>query len=195
MQTKNQELTPDESLRLINEMILKAKRSFTNMSFYFILWGVLLFAAGILEYYLDRVIHYEHSYMGWPIVGVLGAIASSVKGARDERKAGATAYMDKVFMFLWMGFMITLLLLIIGTVGNQLNPGSFIIILTGLPTFVSGGVMRFRPLIIGGIIFWAIGIGSFFLLDEYRSLLFSLSILMGYIIPGLLLKRAENEQV
>ena len=41
------ELTPSESLKLIESMIGQAKRSFHRMSFYFLLWGVLLIAAMI----------------------------------------------------------------------------------------------------------------------------------------------------
>lgn len=192
---KSQQLTPDQSLELINEMILKAKQSFSKVSFYFLLWGMLLFIAGIVEYYLDRVVHYEYSYVGWPVVGFIGGIIASIHGAAEGKKQGVMSYTDKVFMFLWSAFVVTLVLLIVGAVANDSNPGSYIIIMTGLPTFVSGGIMRFKPLIVGGLIFWAIGIFSFFFLDEYRSLLFSLAILFGYIIPGIMLKRSEDGSV
>lgn len=184
-------LKPQESLQLINEMIERAKQSFSKISFYFLFWGILLTVAGVVEYFLDRVIHYKYSYIGWPVLGVIGFIVATIK-SRKEDQSKVRSYAGRIFGYLWGGFGLTLVLLIVATVGTGLNPGSFIIILTGLPTFVTGGVMRFRPLIIGGIVFWVIGILSFFFLGEFRSLIFSFAIVCGYIIPGLMLKKSEN---
>lgn len=195
MTTQEQQMSPQQSMDLINDMISKAKNSFQKMSFYFLLWGVLLIVAGLIEYYLDRVLLWDHSYIGWPVIGTLGGIIAGVHGAREGKKQGVTTFTDRVTMFLWSGFVISLVLIIIGAVASNMNPGPFIIVITGLPTFVSGGIMRFKPLMIGGIIFWIIGLASFFVLEEYRSLVFSFAILCGYVIPGLMLKRAENDRV
>ena len=45
-------LTPQQSLQLIEQMIGQAKRSFQRMSFYFLLWGVLLTLAMLTTYLL-----------------------------------------------------------------------------------------------------------------------------------------------
>ena len=189
---RQESLSPEQSLQLINEMIVKAKRSFSNISFYFLMWGWLLLVAGITEYVLARIVHWEYSWIGWPIVGILGGIGASLHGSRSKSAKGTT-YMDNLFMYIWLGFIAMLIVLIVSTVANGINPGPFIMIATGLPTFISGGAMRFRPLIVGGVLFWVIGLLSFFVLEEYSSLLFSLSILCGYIIPGMMLKKAESD--
>ena len=44
------ELTPEQSLATIEQMIADAKRSFHRNSFYFLLWGTLLIAAMIFNY-------------------------------------------------------------------------------------------------------------------------------------------------
>jgi len=56
-------------------------------------------------------------------------------------------------------------------------------------------VLRFRPLKLGGMSFWVLGIVSLFVPQPYRSLVFSLAILLGYLIPGYLLKQNENRRV
>ncbi|MEX0967831.1 MAG: hypothetical protein WD077_11375 [Bacteroidia bacterium] len=186
-----EKMNPQESLQLINEMISRAKRSFAGISFYFLLWGVLLAIAGVMEYVLEHLVHYEHHYIGWPAMGLAGFVAAMWKGRKDDRER-VPSYYDRIFGYLWGSFGITLVLLIISTVGTGLNPGSFIIILTGLPTFVTGGILKFKPLIVGGILFWIIGIISFFFFEEFKSLMFSFAIIAGYIIPGLMLKKAEE---
>ena len=68
----------------------------------------------------------------------------------------------------------------------------FFIMLYGLGTFVSGSIIRFRPLIIGGIIAWALAIGSTFGSYDYQMLFGAAAILVSYIIPAYML-RSRNK--
>ena len=158
-----------ESLKLIHEMISKAKQSFSKINFYFLLWGWILLLAGLSEYILGQVLHSEYYYIGWPVGGILGGIIASVHGTRQAQKGGQSSYLDKVYAYLWSAFVVTMLILIVSTVSHGWNPGSFIIVLTGLPTFVTGGIMKFKPLVIGGIFFWVVGLFSFFFLEAVRK--------------------------
>jgi hypothetical protein len=184
-------LTPEQSLRLIDETIREAKRSFQKIHFYFLLWGILFAMAGIASYVLMRVGSTWH-WVGWPVMGVLGGIIAGVHGAREGRKQGAMTTMDRVHMWLWTASTISLLLLLVGLLARGVDPNPYILVLIGMPTFITGALMRFRPLMLGGVLFWIIGLASFFVLREYSSLVFSGAIVLGYIIPGLLLKQEEN---
>ncbi len=190
-----EEFSAEESLQVINRMIMRAKQSFSRISFYFLLWGWLLLGAGLTEYVLQHVVHFQHWWIGWPIAGFGGGITAGIYGSRQSRKQMAMGYMDRVFTFLWVAFTITLAIMIVGSVLNKISPTPYIIVLIGLPTFVSGGIMKFKPLLLGGIIFWAVGIASFFAFKEYSALLFCFSILCGYIIPGYMLRMAEKKGV
>jgi hypothetical protein len=65
-------------------------------------------------------------------------------------------------------------------------------VLTGLPTFATGAILRFKPLIIGGILFWCIGAAGFFVPGTEGALLYVGAMFFGYIVPGYLLKRQED---
>lgn len=192
MSTQTENMSPQESLDLIQHMIRQTKASFVQISYYFLMWGILLSLAGISEYVLQYVVNYQHHYIGWPIAGVLGGILAALHGNRSSEEP--RHFSGRLIGFLWGGFGLTLLVFLVCTSGTGVEPGPYIILLTGLPTFVSGGIMRFRPLMIGGVLFWIFGIITFFFLPEYRSLLFSLAIITGYIIPGLMLRRAEQNR-
>ncbi len=192
MNTQETHMNPEQSLSLINEMIGKAKQSYNRTSIYFLIWGWLLIAAGLGEYYLGQIAYYNHPYIVWPIMGVVGGILSIAFGKRESARSGIHTYTDKLFSYLWGGFMATLIIVIVASISQRVNPGPFIIILTGLPTFVSGGITRFKPLIVGGIVFWVLGLITFFLPMEYSSLMFAFAIFCGYIIPGYMLKSAER---
>jgi hypothetical protein len=136
-------------------------------------------------------VQYQHYYLGWPIAGVLGGILAALHGSRHSDQP--QHFSSRLVSFLWGGFVITLIVLLVCTVGTGTEPGPYIILLTGLPTFVSGGIMRFRPLLIGGILFWVFGVVTFFFLLDLRSLIFSVAIITGYIIPGLMLRQSEKK--
>lgn len=185
-------MTPAESLKLIEDMIGQAKRSFQRQSYYFLLWGVLLIAAMIVNYALAMRGSAVGGY-AWPVVGVLGGVLSFMHGAREDKRRQVSTAMDRVIAWLWMAFLATLLIQIIaGAVKGGNVPVGAIIALTGLPTFVTGQLMRFTPLIVGGALFWVLGAVSYFVPDQWAPLLYIAAMLFGYIVPGLLLKRQEN---
>lgn len=187
-------MDPKQSLDLIRTMIDKARFNFSRGSFYFILWGGLLIAAGLFEFFMLRTGGGELAYLGWPVVGISGGIASFVYGARTS-KVDPVTHLDRVYSGIWVTYFITLFILIISMVNQQHNPGSYIMILTGLPTVLTGYVLRFKPLLIGGIVFWVLGVGSLFMPVEYRPLVFCFCILVGYLIPGLMMKYSQPKHV
>lgn len=185
------EMTPSESLQLIENMIGQAKRSFHRMSFYFLLWGVLLIAAMIANVLLATAGN-TNGGIAWGVAGILGGVLSSIHGSREGRRQQAHGPMDRPLMWLWTSFVITMLTMIVaGAAGGQ-DPGPAIVVLTGLPTFLTGQMVRFKPLIYGGILFWAIGAVSYFAAPITAAALYVVAMLFGYIVPGLMLKRQEN---
>lgn len=187
----DQELTPTQSLQLIQEMVKQATQSFQKSNFYFLVWGVAFSLAGVTDHLLHTAGVAMH-WAIWPLMGILGGIISGVHGAREGKRQGVMTWMDRVQMWLWGSYTVTLILVIIAAVSWGRDPNPFVLLLTGLPTFVTGALIRFRPLMIGGMLFWAIGLFSLYALREYSSLVFAFAIMVGYIIPGILLKRHED---
>jgi hypothetical protein len=189
----NKELTPQESLRLIEGMIGQARRSFSRMSFYFLLWGALLIGAMVATYLLRDQVDGWQNGAAWGVAGALGGIISSINGARENKREQVSNPMDSTIGWLWGSFVITMVLLIAYSVMNRVEPTVAITMLTGLPTFLTGQIMRFRPLLVGGVLFWMSGVAMLVLDDALAMLvLYCGSMLMGYIIPGILLKRHED---
>ncbi len=188
-----QSLTPQESLKLIESMIGQARRNFNRMSFYFLLWGFLLISAMVVTYLLrDSVSGWQHG-AAWGMAGILGGLISAVRGAREGRKELVNNPMDTTIGWLWSAFVITMILLIAFSVRSGVDPTIVITILTGLPTFITGQAMRFRPLMLGGVLFWIAGVAMLFVPDALGVLvIYCASMVFGYILPGILLKRHED---
>ena len=67
------------------------------------------------------------------------------------------------------------------------------LILFALFISVCGLSIKFKPLIIGGILLNLIGLGSFFLDRDYHGFSMMLGALVGLIIPGILLNLARRK--
>ena len=131
--------------------------------------------------------------MIWPSVGILGGIISFVYGIKDGKRTGMMTYGDRITLFTWGGFGFTLILSIVFSVYNQLSPHALVLMLAGLATFISGGISKFKPFIYGAIVL-EIGaiLCAFFIEPSMQGLIFAASMLFGYILPGIILKKSEN---
>jgi len=59
----------------------------------------------------------------------------------------------------------------------------------GIPIFLSGIILRFKPLIIGGIGCWILSIAAMLIENyDYQFLLIPLAMIIAWIIPGYLLR-------
>ncbi|HSI90755.1 MAG TPA: hypothetical protein VK927_06525 [Adhaeribacter sp.] len=198
MENSEKVMTEQESLLLIGQMIQQAKQSVQENGFIFLLWGWLVLAAALSNYVLLYVVRYEHHYLPWPVLMTLGGIISIVHGQREKKREPAVKTHLGIFMkYLWIAFGVSLafVLLYMAKIGVQ-QAYPLILVVYGIGTFVTGGALNFRPLIIGGICCWVLAVIAVFFSFQVQLLLLSLAIIVAYIIPGHLLKnRAAHEKI
>lgn len=181
-----------QSVEIISKMIQESRKSLHRNSFYFILWGSLLIPAGIAEYFMLGTPNY---WMIWPAIGIIGGIVSSIYGSKESKRSGVQTAGDRITSYTWGAFGATLIFVIIYSVSKGLTPHPLILITAGLATFISGGISKFKPFVMGGVFLGLGAIASGFFIDpEFHGLVFSTSILLGYVIPGVQLRKVENGQ-
>jgi hypothetical protein len=120
----------------------------------------------------------------------LGVVISIIYGRRQKKIETVRTYVDEFMGYLWGAFGAGLFLTL--AFQGKLGPEAvypFVLILYGIATFVSGGVLRFKPLIFGGVCCWVLSAVSIFLPFEYQLLALSLAVLLSYVIPGHLLRQ------
>ncbi len=186
-----------DSIRVITEMIENSKSRIKDNSFFYLLWGWLVLIASITNFILLKMGYFNIAWIPWPILMFGGGIVSGIAGYRMGKKAKTKTMFDTTMAYLWSGFVITLfIILFVAASGNISWQASnvLIIALYGLGTFVSGGILKFKPLIIGGVISWAIAVATLFVPEIYSLLMVALSIVVAYLVPGYLLKSKEKNQ-
>ena len=191
-QEKN--LTSQESLEVISRMIRTAQHDIHDSSFYYLIWGWLVFIASTCNFILMNA-GYENPFIPWAILMPLGAVITIIYSYKQNRKQQVVkSYIDDVMKFVLIAFLVSLftVLLFMSKLGLATYP--MVLMVYGIWLFISGGALKFQPLIIGGVINWALGIGSFFVSFDIQLILLAVAVLLGYIIPGHMLKNKFSKQ-
>ncbi|HVG15152.1 MAG TPA: hypothetical protein VM935_09330 [Chitinophagaceae bacterium] len=195
MEKNIDQFSPEQSLQLIESMISKTKANISENTVYFLLWGWLSFSAILGQYFLKVALDYPHHYLVWLItfVGIFGSIMQTRK---RKQYTHARTYIGASMSYLWTGLGVSFFILTL--IFFKLEDGwlicyPFFIMLYGLGTFVSGKILQFKPLVIGGIINWVLAIAATFFDFDNQMLFAAAAILTSYIIPGHLLQAQKKE--
>ena len=185
-----------ESLILIQKMIENSKDRLGESSFFYLLWGWLVFFSSLAHFVL-LFAGFKYPYLPWPVMMFAGGITAGIAGYRMKSKTRVKTYLETTLKYLWISFTITLFIILfcagLGKISWEIS-NILIIALYGLGTFASGGIIKFKPLIIGGIASWVIAAISLFIAPEYTLLSIAVSIVIAYLIPGYMLKSKEKLQ-
>lgn len=179
-------MTPEKSLDIITKMIQESKQSFKHYSFYFLLWGWLMFSASIVEYILLEV-DYPYHYASWIVFSVIGGIVSTIRGRQEESRS--ISFADKIISAVWGGFVVSIIITLIFFIPD--NPNPVILTFAGLATYISGVICDYKGFKYGGMFFWLAACVSYVLAPDtgIGLLVYALAMLLGYIIPGYRLKK------
>lgn len=183
------ELTGQQSLLIIQQMIHTAKQEQKDDGTGWIIWGWMLFAASVFTV-INLHLNWVHTYFFWNIFGALSIvllIVSVIRNFATKNKAGVKTYTKEVFQKLNIGFTITLLLNIVA-INVGAGPTIGFALLTALYGFwilVYGALLNFKPSIIGAYITWALALAAMFAPNfEGVMIIHAAAVLIGYIIPG-----------
>jgi hypothetical protein len=187
MENNEKMMSGEESLRIITEMINKTKFDISEGSFYLLFWGWLIFACSLSEFLLTKFTGFMHPYYIWFLL-IPGVFVSMFHGFVTGRKAKVRVYTGILYMWIWLGFLISATVLFIVHWKSMETVAQYILLLAGLPTFISGFVIKFKPLIVGGICFWVLALVIYFAGPSFSSLGTAIAMLLGYLIPGYMLK-------
>jgi len=180
-------------LDLIEEMIAQSRSNISEGSVFYLLWGWLVLIAAVINYVLLNFVDFQHHYIAWPILMPLGGVISGIIGNRMDKKSRVKTYVDRAINYLWTAFTISLILVLISMIEFGVEVVyPIVILLYGLGTFVSGGILRFKPLIWGGVLSWILGSIAVYCDFSTQLLLLILAIIGSYILPGYLLSKSKQ---
>ncbi len=189
------QMTDRESMQLITSMINKAKNRVNETGTMYLLWGWFILGCCIVHfvgiYFFNNSKIYYIWYTTWLLL--LYQFFYLRKRKKDRK---VRTYTEEINGFVWIAYFICTVLLIFIAIQFKkyelINP--MILVLYGMPTFLSGIILKFKPLVIGGAICWLLALVSPFININYHVLLIAAAIISGWIIPGYLLKRKFKKE-
>lgn len=195
MPKNEQEFTPQESLQLIHRMLENTRNNISNSSKYYLLWGWAVMIGCLLQYYLKVIAEYPKYYKAW-LVTPVAIIIHFIMLAKDAKHKRVRTFVEEGNASLWMaiGFSFFAMAFIFSRIGWQYS-FPFYIILYGIGTFVSGSLLQFKPLRLGGACCLVLSIVTVYVTYDLQILITALAILLSYIIPGHMLRHAYKNNL
>ncbi len=194
MTHETENLSPDQSLDIIQTMIRQALGNIRNTSFYFILWGWVAVFANCGMYVMIKFTTISSPQMIW-LITIPAWIISFIYGKQQGKKERKSTHLDRINMWTWIcyGFCLIVIIAFMSKVNFNINP--VILVITALPTIITGVLCRFKPLVIGGASFYIFAIISFLVSPLNQFVVGAIAISCGYLIPGYLLRSTRENNV
>jgi cbb3-type cytochrome oxidase subunit 3 len=175
-----------ESLALIQEMINKAKNSFVENGIGPLVWGSLVTFCSLFRF---CEIQFGFS-VGFDIFYLLFiAFAVQMYYAFRPKRKQVKSYDATAISAVWTTFAVCMLMTVHYNIASRSGHVEVFLMLYGVPTYVTGRIKKFKPMIIGGIICWICSILSNYTPGKIDLLLLSISAAAAWLVPGIILRR------
>lgn len=195
MNDNEKTMTEAERFTLITGMINHAKNRFSETGHLYLLWGIVIFICCITQFIMIHYFSNVKAYYVWYLTWVVG-IYQIYYLLKKKKKEKVRTYTDEIIGFVWLTFIIcSFLLVYILIKKNAFNAiNACVLVMYGMPTFLSGIILRFQPLKVGGFICWLLAISAMFTNYQYQLLLLAAAVVAAWIIPGFLLRAKYKKE-
>jgi hypothetical protein len=190
MENNEKLMSGQESLKIISDMINRTKMNIQQGTFHLLFWGSLIVICSLSEYLLYTFTSFENPWLVW-LLTIPGVFVSLIYGFIKGSRQTVYTYAERIYMWLWLSFLLTAIILFVfmGFENRMHTVGSYILMLAALPTFLSGVIIKFKPLVFGGISMWILSLIGFFAGPSIGPLAVPVAMITGYLIPGYMLKK------
>jgi hypothetical protein len=203
---EEKQITEQESLRIIRQMIDTAKTEQKDNGMGWIIWGWLLFVTSLLTIANINFKWLDDLYLFWNIFGGVSFLLllwSMIRKRLMHKKAGVKTYTTDLFDKLNAGFFISLMLIIVAiNIGaravyhaSESDAAANIVVNIGFSLLISlyafwilvyGAALNFKPSIYGAYLSWALSLAAMIFAHTFEQVMYfhGAAVLVGYIIPG-----------
>jgi hypothetical protein len=191
---EDNKMTGQESFTLINEMISKAKKSYVTKGIASMVWGIIIVFCSLVNW-SQAYFKYDLDVDIW-LLALFALIPQLYFSIKERRSKKFTSYDEVTAGYIWTAFGVSIFILSLyfsrQPQGGQSS--SLVMMLYAIPTFITGGLCKFKPMIIGGTICWAGSIISIYTNTEIDLLLMAACGFFAWFIPGVILWNRYKKQ-
>ena len=185
-----------DQIKIINDMINEARTSLKPLSFNLVFWGIFINIMSIIHYTFPSFIQQTNYSAGiyWIFLPMIGMIYMTRWNIKKYKEMGYSTTLGRVIKIVWAVFGIGWLMISGLAFYQGINPVPDILFLLGLVSVLTGAIIKFKPIILGGI-FLLIFVLSLYIYPGQDTLIVNIiGITLGLLIPGILLNRMKTNE-
>jgi hypothetical protein len=193
---EQRDFSAKDSLQLIESMISKAQNRFNENGHLYLLWGWVILVCSITSFISVYFFGNFKNLMYVWMLTIPTVIYQMFYLSRVKKSTTVRTYTDEIIGFVWLVFVIMgfIVGIIIGRSGQPQLFNPLILMLYGMPTFLSGVILKFSALRIGAVSCWVLALVSVFIPYQFSFLLLAAAVIITWIVPGYLLRSRFQKQ-
>ncbi|MGE5498172.1 MAG: hypothetical protein ACM3Q2_08885 [Syntrophothermus sp.] len=190
--------TAFEELQFIKRVIEDSKRSIVYNGMHYIVWGILIIAGMLLNYYFLRQHIYFNYLYEWAAIVFIGWVFSFYYSKRLDKK-GPKTFALKIIATVWLAAGVAMTILgFIGPLSGAIS-GSFISpvlsVILGMAYLITGVIFESRWFSWLSAGWWAGAVFMFYYPGIHTLFIMALLMLFFQTLPGIILYRKYNQQM
>lgn len=187
-------MTEKESLELISRMIQNTRaRMAEGSGVSFLIWGYTTVVVSMLVWGLLIATGNPQWQWLWLLLPLSGSLLSIIYYKRHSRKPHAVTYVDRVVGYIWLVLGVTGFVLSMFSIVIKLPTLFAILLIMGAGTTLTGLVIRFKPLVVSGVVGIICSFPILLLAWKIQIPLFAVAFLVMMVIPGHILNNAARK--
>ncbi len=201
----NNSMTEQDSLKIITEMISKTRASSDDNGFEPIVWGSVVTICSLVTALQMFGVIGSLPFEIWNLIFVALAFQLGYTFLQTRRRK-VKSFNDVALSFTWIAFGVSMGIMAFIISGIEADVfdkipnykevrGNFrlgnhytgiYLLIYGIPTFITGGIMKFKPMLIGGIICWVLALISVMTSAKIDFIFTAIAASSAWLIPGLI---------
>ena len=175
----------EKQIETINNVINSTKENLKPLSINFIFWGLLITLMSLFHYAFPSLI-YSYQLLYWTVLPLIGMILTVYYNIKIRKKVGYETYLSRVIKIIWGVFNLSwIYIIVLSFTLKSFHPVPPILFLLSIILIITGLIIKFKPVTIGGIF---LTIFTFYLNfnPEFNLLLVNIvGVSLGMLVPGL----------
>jgi hypothetical protein len=196
-------LSGGDSLKLIEQMIGRARAEEKDSGMGWIIWGWLLFVASLTHYFMIKS-DLKYGNTVWMIFGIVAFILAMYEMVFRKyilkQPVKVKTYTNELVNRLGIAFFISLMIMVYRNYRTGINNSGvnfgYLLLLYGFWMFIHGSAFRYRLLIYGAVVNWGGAVLIFYFGTELGAetlLVHAFCVALGYLVPGHMAQRKYGQ--
>lgn len=189
-------MTNSNQIKIINDMISKTRTNLKPLSFNLIFWGIFINIMSLIHYVFPAFIQQTYYSAGiyWIILPMIGMIYMTRWNIKKYSEIGYSTTLSRVIKIVWGVFGFGWFMITAFSLYKGINPVPDILFLLRLLIVMTGMIIKFKPLTIGGMVLFVFIFSLNQNPDQNFLIVNMIGVTLGLLIPGIMLYRMKTDE-